>query len=289
MKKNISKIMMVLLMVCGVLLMSYPWISSKINEMNASQVIDDYRKEVDSYSKTHKKEMLEKAKAYNDKLLESKVVMSDPFDKEAAKVTNKEYLDTLDIDGNGLMAYLEIPKIDVYLPIYHGVSQQVLEKAVGHLQGTSLPIGGTGTHTVLSAHTALATARLFTDLDELKLKDTFTVTVLDEVLTYEVYDIEVVEPAEISSLVIDPDEDLCTLVTCTPYGVNTHRLLVHAKRIPTPPESMREHVARDEGCSYIIVAAIIVIFFFLLLILWLRKRRRNKKIRQLRKEVLGHE
>lgn len=288
MKRSTMKIAMVMLILVGVGMMSYPWVSSMVNQLHSSEVISGYQKNVRDYSQEKKDAILKAAKQYNEKLLQSKVIMTDPFDEKAQRITSEEYEKTLSIDSSGMMAYLDIETINVHLPIYHGVSEEVLARAVGHLQGTSMPIGGKGSHSVLSAHTALAEARLFTDLDELEKKDIFQITVLDKKLTYEVYSIEVVKPEDISSLVIDPDKDLCTLVTCTPYGVNTHRLLVHGRRIPTPPEMEKETkqpVSVNIWFIGIIIAGILLI---LLLILW-RKRKKKKRVKTLRKEVLGHE
>lgn len=142
-----------------------------------------------------------------------------------------EYYSVLDVAGNGIIGYVDIPKIDVELPIYHGTSEQVLNMAVGHLEGSSLPIGGESRHAVLSAHRGLPSAKLFTDLDKMEVGDTFTITVLNQVLTYEVDQILIVEPAQLESLNVVDGEDYCTLLTCTPYGINTHRLLVRGHRI----------------------------------------------------------
>ena len=185
--------------------------------------------------------MLESARSYNASLLASGTYLTDPFDESALEDPTKEpYADLLDIDGEGLMGYLDIPKIGVNLPIFHGTTPEVLAGGVGHLQPTSLPVGGTGTHSVLSAHTGVAGRKLFTDLDQLRKGDAFYVHVLGEVLAYRVDDIRVVLPDDVSSLGIDPVADKVTLVTCTPYGVNDHRLLVTGSRTEYDP---------DEACA----------------------------------------
>lgn len=176
-------------------------------------------------------DMLAEAQAYNASLLTSGIYLTDPFDEaELADPTQEPYADLVNTDGGGLMGYIDIPKIDVNLPIYHGTTAEVLAGGVGHLQPTSLPVGGTGTHSVLSAHTGVAGRKLFTDLDQLTEGDTFYIHVLGQVLAYRVESIKVVLPDDVSSLSIDPTADKVTLVTCTPYGVNDHRLLVTGVR-----------------------------------------------------------
>ncbi len=176
-------------------------------------------------------DMIAEAQAYNASLLTSGTYLTDPFDEAQLADPNQEpYADLVNIDGNGLMGYIDIPKIDVNLPIYHGTTTEVLAGGVGHLQPTSLPVGGVGTHSVLSAHTGVAGRKLFTDLDQLVEGDTFYIHVLGQVLAYRVESIKVVLPDDVSSLSIDPTADKVTLVTCTPYGVNDHRLLVTGVR-----------------------------------------------------------
>lgn len=158
------------------------------------------------------------------------------------------YEQLLNVSGNGIMGYIEIPSIDVMLPIYHGTSEEVLQVAIGHIEGSSLPIGGESTHSVISGHRGLPSSRLFTDIDQLSEGDTFTLMVLDEVLTYEVDQIRIVEPEDISLLAIEEGQDLCTLVTCTPYGVNSHRLLVRGHRVENQGTGgmFRHHGGRDD-------------------------------------------
>lgn len=283
MQSKATKIIMCILIIVGLSMMAYPVISSFLNQMHSSKVIDGYKKNVKNMSEVKKQEMLKAAHAYNAKLSQSKIVMSDPFDEEAIRSTTKMYKETLSVDDSGLMAFLDIPCINVHLPIYHGVSEKVLAHAVGHLEGTSLPVGGKGTHTVLSAHTALAQARLFTDLDEMKKGDLFQIHVLDTTLTYKVYSIEVITPDQISSLVISPGKDLCTLVTCTPYGINTHRLLVHGKRVANP-----KHVLKVKDRKNWVVWLIVVIFLILVMFTIYHKRKKHKKVEKLRRELLTH-
>lgn len=223
MKKN-RTIIMVLLFFMGLLILLYPSLSDFYNEKRQSRVIVDYESllknlEVEDYT-----DIFNEADEYNKKLASSK----NPFIYHK-KVDN--YNKILNVNGRGMMGYVSINKIKVELPIYHGTSEQVLSVAAGHLEGSSLPVGGIGTHAVLSAHRGLPTSKLFTDLDKLEIGDTFTVTILDRLMTYEIDQIEIVEPSDIKKLKIDPNQDYVTLMTCTPYGINSHRMLVRGKRI----------------------------------------------------------
>ena len=223
MKKN-RTIIMVLLFFMGLLILLYPSLSDFYNEKRQSRVIVDYESllknlEVEDYT-----DIFNEADEYNKKLASSK----NPFIYHK-KVDN--YNNILNVNGRGMMGYVSINKIKVELPIYHGTSEQVLSVAAGHLEGSSLPVGGIGTHAVLSAHRGLPTSKLFTDLDKIEIGDTFTITILNRLMTYEVDQIEIVEPSDIKKLKIDPNQDYVTLMTCTPYGINSHRMLVRGKRI----------------------------------------------------------
>lgn len=287
MKRKPLIVLWVLALIAGVSIMLYPLVSSLVNAQSASRVIDAYDEAAASLDDDEALTMREAAERYNEGLSSSTVVMTDPFDEDAVRFASEGYEDVLDIDGEGMMAYLDIPSIDVHLPIYHGTSSEVLRRAVGHLEGTSVPIGGEGAHSVLSAHSGLSSARLFTDLDELTEGDTFSITVLGEVLTYEVYAIETVEPDDTSSLSIQEGEDLCTLVTCTPLGINTHRLLVHGTRIPTPA-STEEVGAQAPAFSWwhLVVGGVVVLVALVVLARLVRRsRRRRKRIRALWREV----
>lgn len=190
------------------------------------------------------------------------------------------YDDALNVSGTGIIGYIQIPKIDIALPIYHGTSEGVLQIAVGHLEGTSLPTGGEGTHCVLSAHRGLPSARLFTDLDKMEIGDTFTITVLDRLMTYEVDQILIVEPYEVNELYVVEGEDLCTLITCTPYGINSHRMLVRGHRVDNAGEVRIIHVTADAiQIEPIIVAPLVAvpILLILLIILLIPKRSKHNK------------
>lgn len=208
----------------------YPWISNYLYENRADGEVSAYEEQVEKTDDSEKQEILKKAREYNNILTESKVQLTDPFDEEEAKDNGLDYNNILNVNGDGMMGFIDIPKINVYLPVYHGTSKVVLESGIGHLEGSSLPVGGENTHTVLSGHTGLSTKKLFTDLTEIKDGDLFFLHILGDVLAYKVISVDVVEPKDTTLLSIQKDKDLATLITCTPYGVNTHRLLVTGER-----------------------------------------------------------
>ncbi len=212
------------IMLLGVAIFLYPTFSNWWNERTQSKVIDNYNKAVGVLDTSQKEAMLEKARAYNQSLSE----LADPL-SDYGMLT--DYNTVLKIAGTEIIGYIDIPKINVHLPIYNGTSSDVLNVAVGHLEGTSLPVGGKGTHAVISAHRGLPSAKLFTELDKLTEDDQFSISVLDDIFTYEVDQINVVRPFEMDLLRPEPGRDLVTLMTCTPYGINTHRLLVRGHRI----------------------------------------------------------
>lgn len=223
MKKN-KTIIMVLFFFMGLLIWLYPSLSDFYNQKIQSQVIVNYESLLEKYTEEDYSEIFEKANEYNEKLRK----LTDPY---LLYKKLKNYNKLIDVNGNGMMGYISIDKIKVELPIYHGTSESVLSNGVGHLEGSSLPTGGLGTHAVLSAHRGLPSSKLFTDLDKLELGDTFSITILNQMLTYEIDQIVIVEPQDISNLEIDPKQDYITLMTCTPYGINTHRILVRGHRI----------------------------------------------------------
>lgn len=227
------KLLLTAILLCGLLLMLYPAVSSYGNSLRSHRTIDGYTDEVAQLESESYAQMWSAAKAYNRALAEE----SDNFLPTAAQ--DEEYTRLLDISGVGIMGYVEIPLIDVRLPIYHGTDESVLQKAVGHLAWSSLPVGGQSTHCVLSAHRALPSAKLFTNLDRLTEGDSFKLHILDEVLTYEVDQISIVKPQEVDKLQIIDGKDLCTLVTCTPYGINTERLLVRGHRVDDSQAAVR--------------------------------------------------
>lgn len=222
-------------------LIVYPFVSNYLYEHRQEEVIYSYQEDVEATDSEELSVARSDAEQYNDLLNKGSVKITDPFDPDAIPAEGTmSYNDLLNLSGNGIMCFLEIPCIDVDLPVYHGTSEKVLNEGVGHLENTSLPVGGESTHAVLSAHTGLVDKRLFTDLTLLELGDLFYVKVLDETLAYEVDQILVVEPTDLEALSIVPGEDLVTLVTCTPYGINSHRLLVRGHRVPYVPEQAEE-------------------------------------------------
>ena len=226
MKKDRSTTpLLVLIFVFGLGLLLYPSISNYWNSMHQSRAITGYSEAVSSISAEEYTACLEAARTYNRRI-PLRMNAFTPTDEEAA-----EYATLLDFSGDGVMGYIEIPAIDVHLPVYHGTSDAVLQVAVGHLDWTALPVGGESTHCVLSGHRGLPSAKLFTRLDKLVVGDRFMIRVLNEVLTYEVDQILIVEPQDVKDLKIVEGQDLCTLVTCTPYGINSHRLLVRGHRV----------------------------------------------------------
>lgn len=236
MKKVLPTILIVLVFLAGIAVFLYPTVSNYLYEKNSSKAITEHSENVNKLSPEIIAEEKEAIMRYNKSLFENAVVLTDPFDPDAYPLTDGEYSELLAFDDE--MAYIEIPEINVYLPIYHGTTEETLLIGVGHLENTSLPAGGLTTHAVLAAHCGLPSARLFTDLHLLKQDSIFRIHVLDETLTYQVYDIETVEPDDSSSLFIQEGEDLVTLITCTPYGKNTHRLLVHGRRIEEKDEAL---------------------------------------------------
>ena len=232
MRKWILPALMGLGFLLGLGITLYPAVSNYLLEKNQSTAMQGYIEEQEKVPDEVSERLKQEAREYNEKLREGTVVLTDPFDPEALKYITDEYEEMLNPDGDGLMGYLEIPSIKVYLPVYHGTSDGVLQAGVGHLGNTSLPVGGENTHAVLSGHTGLPNARLLTDLDKLQEKDQFYLHVLDEVLAYEVDQIKVVEPDNISDIFIEDGKDYVTLDTCTPYGINSHRLLIRGTRIP---------------------------------------------------------
>lgn len=235
MKKNVVRIILIVGFCIGLIISLYPLISNIYSRRNQIQVINDYTEDIKEIDTKQIAKELELANAYNRKLNQT-IVLTDPFDPSAIDMADDVYYDILNYTDDGVMAYINIPKIDVNLPIYHGTDSEHMLKGVGHLVGTSFPVGGIDTHAVLSAHSGLSTVELFTNLADLKKGDLFYIHVLDDVLAYEVDKINVVKPDETNDLKIVPGQDYVTLVTCTPYGINSHRLLVRGHRVEYDPD-----------------------------------------------------
>ncbi len=268
-KKNRSTILIICMMLLGIGVMLYPTISNWYNELTGSYAIQEFRETLADRTEQELTEQRAMAEAYNATLRNEGTVSECPY----------AYNEIMDF-GNGMMGYIDIPVIDVYLPIYHGVSENVLSKGVGHMSRTAFPIGGEGNHSVLTGHTGSPAAYLFTDLDEMVEGDTFYLYVLEETLAYEVDQILVVLPEEVDDILPEPGEDYCTLVTCTPYGVNSHRLLVRGHRVEYTAPVETPEVVVEEGNSAgwipaVCVAALAVIAVSA--IIYFAKKKRDKK------------
>ena len=230
MKRKLAIFGIILIFVAGIGVMSYPLVSSVINNIDSRNHVEEYTKTTKQMSSEETLEKFKQAEEYNHSLTNN-VIITDPFDEKAYKKIGANYENALNVDGNGLIGYIDIPKINVYLPIYHGTTEKILAKGAGHLQNTSLPVGGESTHSVISAHTAYPGETFFDYLTDMQEGDEFYVHVLDRVLKYEVDSIKVVLPEETDDLRVIRGEDHVTLLTCTPYSINTHRLLVRGKRV----------------------------------------------------------
>ena len=267
-KENYLTISLVGILLIGLSLLLYPTVSDYWNSFHQSEAVAGYVQDVEYMSEQEKAEMLAAAQAYNQ-TLQTGVIP----DLNLSSAETKTYDQTLDVTGTGIMAYVEIPKLNTTLPIYHGTDDSVLQVAIGHIPGTSLPVGGKGTHAVISGHRGLASAKLFTDIDRLVEGDTFMIQVLDETLTYEVDQILTVTPDDVSALAIDPEQDYVTLVTCTPYGVNTHRLLVCGHRIANQENAARV-TSEASQVKPLMVAPFLGIFILIVLLLVVNVYRR---------------
>ena len=251
MKRKANKLIIGIIFLAGLSLLLYPFVANQWNNYRQKQLISSYEQTVSEKDAAHEIDYdaeLQKAEAYNEALLPS--ILPDSFAVAAASdKEDQSYMDALNIAGDEMMGIVEIPKIDIKLPIYHTTDEDVLKQAAGHLEGSSLPIGGKSTHAVISAHRGLPSASLFTDLDQMKVGDHFLLHVLDETLCYEVDKISVVKPEDTTALAVEDGQDLVTLLTCTPYGVNTERLLVRGHRVPYVEEEVKEEKTVLSGSS----------------------------------------
>lgn len=274
-KKSISTILTILVFLTGVGFLLYPTVSDRWNQAHQSRAIATYTKEVEQLDDSDNEEMIQAARRYNEKLRER----ADHWN--LSKKAKKKYESLLDISGTGIMGYIEIPKIKCSLPVYHGTDEGALQIAIGHLEGSSLPVGGESTHCVLSGHRGLPSARLFTDLDQMQEGDIFILHILDEKLAYEVDQIKVVLPEEMSDLEVIEGEDLCTLVTCTPYGINSHRLLVRGHRTDyvetVETKVTEEKEVQTKETEIWIVAAVGILVVIVIGAVFIRKRRKQKR------------
>ena len=274
MKKNKSTIILILVFFVGLSVMLYPTLSDYVNQRHQSRAVATYAADVDKLTNADYSAYFDAADAFNAQIAADPDALYHP-DRFPG------YESTLDVTGTGIMGYITIEKIGVELPIYHGTSDSVLQIAAGHLEGTSLPVGGASTHAVISAHRGLPSAKLFTNLDQLEVGDTFTITVLDRVLTYEVDKISIVLPTETDELKIAEGKDYVTLMTCTPYGINTHRLLVRGHRVETPDQYKHIRVTAEAlKIEPIIVAPVMALPMLLILLIgMLLSTRKRKKTR----------
>ena len=276
-KNRITGILLLVALLAGLSLLLYPFLADYWNSMHQSRAIATYRNAVTELDNNDYEGMLEEAQAYNDAL------PGNPDRFLPSEEEHQQYENLLSISEDGIIGYVEIPSIHVSLPFYHGTDEDILQVAAGHIEGSSLPVGGEGTHCVISGHRGLPSARLFTDIDQLTEGDIFTLLVLDETLTYEVDQIRIVEPEDISLLEIEEGKDLCTLVTCTPYGVNSHRLLVRGHRVENREEEGILRITADalmvdsRFVAPVIAAPIILVLILVLMVRTLRKRRRKSK------------
>ena len=263
-KSHGSTVLLLIALFAGMALLLYPSVSDYWNSFRQSQVIANYSEQLNSLDDDRYRELIEAAQEYNAGLLTRTNVYT------LSEEQKTYYEELLNVSGVGAMGYVEIPSINCTLPIYHGTSDAVLQIAVGHLEWTSLPVGGESTHCVLSGHRGLPSAKLFTDLDKVMTGDLFMLRVLDEVITYEVDQILIVEPHVTENLLIEPGQDYCTLVTCTPYGINTHRLLVRGHRVANVENSKKIRITADAvQIEPLLVAPVVAMPILFALLIWL--------------------
>lgn len=289
MKRKLAVCGIVLIFLAGIGVLSYPLVSSVINNYVSRSSVEEYTKKVAQLPDQKTGELIEEAKKYNNSL-SNNLILTDPFDQEAFQKIGADYQKVLNINDDGLIGYIDIPKINVYLPIYHGTDSKVLAKGAGHLQNTSLPVGGESTHSVISAHSAYPCETFFDYLTDMQVGDEFYIHILDRTLKYQVDQIEVILPDEVNSLRIVKGEDLVTLLTCTPYSVNTHRLLVRGKRVEYDDTKYAETgvslASFDNGyifflgykIPYVVAGVVIAVFVavVVLVIMLIVKRSRKK-------------
>lgn len=272
--------LIIAMVIFGAGIFFYPTLADWYNTANASRTIQGYNEAVERQTEEERARMLEEAQAYNQDLTAQTLALGGTINTALmTEERQSRYESTLSVDQEGLIGHISIPKIGIDLPIGHGTSERVLQMEIGHYEPSSLPVGGASTHSVLTGHTGLPSARLFTNLDKLEEGDTFQVTVLDQVLTYEVCDIQVVLPTDVDSLRIEEGQDLCTLLTCTPYGINSHRLLVTGRRVPTPEEASATQATGwwlDEGFKrFLYLLPVFIAAGVVLRIVFVRKRARE--------------
>ena len=277
-KKYIPDIVVAIILIAGIGLLAYPTIGDYINALHSSKAIGSYVEKTKDLSKEEKENLLREAREYNESLVGK---VNRYYLNEEEK---KRYAHILDITKTGIMAYVEIPKLNIYMPVYHGTDEGVLQIAAGHLPGSSLPVGGENTHSLISGHRGLPSAKLFTDIDKLKKGDLFFIHVFDEVLAYKVNQIKIVLPDDVETLEIEKGKDYVTLITCTPYGVNSHRLLVRGERtVYKQSESKIEDMIKKNNLKYIMLTAGVILALIgmtVLVSVFLIKRRKRRKLNE---------
>ena len=255
---SLSTVLLTLILFAGIVILLYPTASDWWNSMHATHAIASYVENVEDLSGREVEAMLEAARKYNS-------LLSNGANFDLTEEEYEEYEKYLDISGTGIMGYIQIPAISVNLPVYHSVDEGILQVAVGHIPGSSLPVGGERTHSVMSGHRGLPSAKLFSDLDQIREGDIFTINVLNQVITYMVDQIRIVLPDETGDLAIENGKDYCTLITCTPYGVNTHRMLVRGRRIDNLPEEVIVTAEAVRIPNYVVIPAIGIPLLFVTL------------------------
>lgn len=297
-KKILKSLIVITLLTISLALIAYPYISNYIYEHQIGGIVDTLEKQEEEENEEYKEEIA-RAVSYNEVLAQGNIKLTDPFKEEYLPEGTEEYHSLLNMTDDGVMGFIKIPCIDVSLPIYHGTSGAVLEKGVGHLEGTSLPVGGDSTHCVLTGHSGMSRAKLFSDLGNMEKGDMFFLSVMGQKLAYVVDQISVVLPSEVSSLSITDGADCCTLITCTPYGVNTHRLLVRGIRTEYVEETENPNVYKKkdtqsnwmkEYLRSIVISFVLLIVMIILLVLWRhfreemeKKKRRKQKAHRKKK------
>lgn len=284
-RKHISTIILCITFITGLSLLLYPTVSNYWNAQHQTQAVVDYTQRIERMDDSEKLNEVERAKGYNSSLADNGRRFS------PSKQEDELYSSILSTDDNGMMGYITIPELRLKLAIYHGVDESVLQVGIGHIEGSSLPVGGDGTHCVLSGHRGLPSAKLFTDIDKLELGDVFMLHVYDEVLTYEVDQILIVEPEDYSALAIEEGKDYCTLITCTPYGINTHRLLVRGHRIENKIiDGTRVTSDAIKVNKYLVIACVslllLFIYYLLVLIIRLYKKKRCDDYERKKRAIL---
>lgn len=280
-KRKIADIIRIVVLLIALSVLLYPTVSNYLYEKNSSRIVTNYDREAEHTTDEEKEEMFRLAREYNTRLAKDQVSIGDAFSEESSE--DPEYEALLNKFDTGMMGYIRIPKIDIELPLYHGTKESVLQIGVGHLKGTSLPVGGETTHAVLTGHRGLPSRMLFTDLDQMKKGDVFYISILNQTFAYQVNQILTVLPSETESLQIVEGKDYVTLVTCTPYGVNSHRLLIRGERIPyeeavlMEPDEVEEGIKIPFEIKVLLIALLVLAIIFIIINIYRKRKQRRKK------------